>query len=992
MVRCRAIFLCNIPRMRVRPALAAFAVFAASVVPAQAQLKKVETEQARLVYISPAGDYLVPHAARTFFNANDRLKELFKYKSPEKITVLLADFSDVGNAGATSMPHNGIRVQVAPLSFTFETVTAGERMNTIMSHELVHVMAMDQAAGRDRVFRKLFFGKVMPVAEQPETILFFNLTAPRVSAPRWFHEGVAVFIDTWENGGTGRAQGGYDEMVFRSMVKDGTRFYDPLGLVSEGTKIDFQVEVNSYLYGGRFVTWLAYQYEPDKIIQWISRQEGSKAHYAAQFEHVFGTPLSKAWSEWVAFERTFQEANLAEIRKFPITETRDLSPRALGSVSRPYYDEASKKIYAAFNFPGQVAHIGAISADTGATTHLTDVRGPLIYQVTSLAYDPAGPTLFYAADNLGHRDLMSLDPLTGKTKQLQKDLRVGDLVVNPADRSLWGIRTLNGIHSIVRIPAPYTDWTRVHSFPYGTIVYDTDISPDGRTLSASFGVINGKQSVRLMSIEKLLKGDPAPEAEFDLGGTVVNSFTFSRDGKYLYGSSYFSGVSNIFRYEVATKEIEAVTNAETGFFRPMDLGGNELLAFRYSGEGFVATRLTARPLKDVGAITFLGERVVDKHPSLKSWQLGSPADIPYDTMPKTLGEYNLAGGMHLESVYPIAQGYKKTGAFGIRMNFSDPLQLNRAYITAAWSPGGGLPTSERLHLSADYARYQWTAHAAWNGADFYDLMGASKVSRKGYAFSLKRSDSLIYEAPRTLTLQVEGRAAGRLDQLPEYQNVPVKVDELYSLNANLAFTNVRSSLGHVDDEKGVTWSLSARNDYVNSSLFTRLHGTLDLGTSLPIGHSSIWLRSAAGFSPNPAGEPFANFYFGGFGNNYIDNREEKRYRQYQSFPGAELNAIGGRNFVRTMVEWNLPPVRFSRVGRPGAYLSWMRPALFVSGLVTNLDDSTIRRRAVSAGAQLDFRFTVMSVLDMTFSTGAGVTFERGRKNAGEVMASLRILK
>ena len=58
-------------------------------------------------------------------------------------------------------------------------------------------------------------------------------------------------------GGLGRAQSGYDEMVFRSMVRDGARFYDPLGLVSEGTKIDFQVEVNSYLYGTRFMTWLA---------------------------------------------------------------------------------------------------------------------------------------------------------------------------------------------------------------------------------------------------------------------------------------------------------------------------------------------------------------------------------------------------------------------------------------------------------------------------------------------------------------------------------------------------------------------------------------------------------------------------------------------------------------------------------------------------------------------------------------------------------------
>ena len=104
----------------------------------------------------------------------------------------------------------------------------------------------------------------MPIAEQPETILYFYLTTPRVASPRWFHEGSAVFVDTWMAGGIGRAQSGYDEMVFRAMVRDGARFYDPLGLVAEGTKIDFQTEVNSYLYGTRFITWLAYRYSPDQ--------------------------------------------------------------------------------------------------------------------------------------------------------------------------------------------------------------------------------------------------------------------------------------------------------------------------------------------------------------------------------------------------------------------------------------------------------------------------------------------------------------------------------------------------------------------------------------------------------------------------------------------------------------------------------------------------------------------------------------------------------
>ena len=157
--------------------------------PAAAQLAKVETDDLRLVFVSPSEDFLVPQAVRTFLNSQAFLKKLFDYHPDEKTTVLFADFGDYGNAGASSVPHNGVRIQVAPLNFSFETIMANERINAIMNHELVHVIAMDQSTGRDRVFRRLFGGKVVPVDAQPESILYFYLTSPRVAAPRWYHEG-----------------------------------------------------------------------------------------------------------------------------------------------------------------------------------------------------------------------------------------------------------------------------------------------------------------------------------------------------------------------------------------------------------------------------------------------------------------------------------------------------------------------------------------------------------------------------------------------------------------------------------------------------------------------------------------------------------------------------------------------------------------------------------------------------------------------------------
>ena len=113
-----------------RSAAGALALLLVLAAPAGAQLAKVETERIRIVYVAPTETYLVPHAARTLLNADAFLRELFDYKPTERVNALLVDFQDTATL-ARPVPRNSIRVQIAPLSFAFETITANERMNTI---------------------------------------------------------------------------------------------------------------------------------------------------------------------------------------------------------------------------------------------------------------------------------------------------------------------------------------------------------------------------------------------------------------------------------------------------------------------------------------------------------------------------------------------------------------------------------------------------------------------------------------------------------------------------------------------------------------------------------------------------------------------------------------------------------------------------------------------------------------------------------------------
>jgi hypothetical protein len=960
--------------------------------PARAQMVALETEDLRLIYLSPLQSYLAPHVARCFEASQRFHRNLFQYTPSEKVTVLLNDFSDFGNAGARAVPRDFVTVDIAPLSFAYETVTANERMNMLMNHELVHVASMDESAGSDRFFRGLFRGKVMPISPHPETILYGYLTAPRASAPRWYIEGIAVFLDTWMAGGVGRAQGAYDEMVFRAMVRDGSRFYDPLGLVSEGTKVDFKVEATSYLYGTRFMSYLARRYSPESLVRWTSRGHGSKAYYASQFKEVFGLPLAQAWREWTLSEHQFQTANLEAIRQYPTTPYEDLSTQAFGAVSRGYVDSDRQELYAAFNYPGVVSHVGAVSLRDGSVRKIVDVKEPEHYTVTSLAYDSGSKTLFYTSDNTEHRDLRSVDPKTRVSKTLMKDARVGELVFDGTSGSLWGIRPFNGISTLVRIPPPYDEWRQVYSWPYGDVVYDLDVSPDGQLVSASVGEISGRQGLRVMKVESLLAGEATPIARFDFGTAIPSNFVFSPDGKYLYGSSYYTGVSNIFRYDLATGALDAVSNTETGFFRPIPTGTDSLVVFRFTGAGFVPASIEARPLADVGAITFLGQQIAEEYPVVKQWVAESPAAIPLDALITRKRPYRSFKSMGLESVYPVVEGYKDFAAVGLHANFSDPVELNRASITASYSPSSRLAAKERYHLRGQFQRYDWKLGFQWNGADFYDLFGPTKTSLKGHAVNLGYRKILVYDKPRQLDLNFDVAYYGGLERLPNYQNVATDFDKVLETRAWLTYANQRHSLGFVDEEKGVKWDLAFLGDRVKGRSFPKVYSNLDLGFALPLRHSSVWLRSSAGYSPGDRDEPFANFYFGGFGNNYVDHGDEKRYRAWYSFPGLELNEVGGTNYVKSILEWNLPPIRFRRVGHPGFYLTWARPALFVSGLATNLDRSSLRRVVTNVGTQLDFRLSALSRLDLTFSVGYAVAFEDGARPRHETMVSLKLLR
>jgi hypothetical protein len=958
------------------------------------QVYRILAPDLKLIYISEQLSYMAPYNVQSYINAIEFHKKHWDWQPSEDIAILLNDFDDEGNGGALTIPWNFVSLMVSPFSYDFDLVPTNERIQWLMCHELTHIAVNDKATAGDELWRKLFFGKVMPNSDNPLSMIYSYLSSPRWYSPRWFQEGIAIFMETWMSGGIGRTNGGYDEMVFRTMIMDSAYFYRVVGLETEGTSIDFQVGVNSYLYGTRFISYITHKYGVDKLMQLYNRSDSSKKFYASQFHNVYGISVDDCWEDWIEFESDFQRNNLKAIREYPVTKPRYITDEALGSASPAFFDPETSKLYAAINHPGDFARIASIDINTGKIEKIDDVLSPKLRYVTQLTADIESDIIVMSKWNNNWRGTQSINYMTGEKRDLFDNdrTRLGQFTINPVDKSLWAVQVLSGRTALVRAEPPYTEYMRIYSIPFGESFFSLDVSPDGKYLTGTMSDPTGRQQLVAYDIKELLNGKTDHRVIYEFEDNSSADFRFSLDGKYMYGTSYYTGVSNVFRIEFETGEMSAVTNAEKGFFRPVDLGGDSLFVWEYAPKGLRPCIIKKQEITDINAIEYLGQKIFEDNPQLADWALPPPSAIKVASVISAEDDYSSFSNFSLANIYPIVEGYKEFPSYGLNFNFMDRIAINSLTLKASYSPNILIPQKQRFHLDLDYRYWFWNFRASWNKTDFYDLFGPTKVSRAGYMLYASYKNFFVQmKSPLEFEYNISAAMYGDLDALPAYQNVDVKVSKLYAAQADIHYSLMRKSLGSIEHEAGIDTRLILDGSYVADEFFPRGMITLDYGFLLPLRNSSLWLRSAAGIGSANRESVFSNFYFGGFGNNYVDHKNQKQYREPESFVGIDINEVPANRFAKLMMEVNLTPIRFKRLGFLYLYATHAQFSLFGSTLFADPDHDVHRRNLYNAGFQVDMEVVFFSLLKTTLSFGYGAAFEDGIKPRDQIMISLKLM-
>lgn len=967
-----------------------------------------KTDDARLVFFDKNLSRYIPHMIRMYQNGKALHNQIWTTDSlyrPEAPLLLLTDWEDDGNGGATPLPRSLIQIGMAPLNMSYYINPSGERYRQLFCHEYTHIVMTDKYNRLDRNWRRFFGTKVSVDNAHPISALWSYVSVPRWYSPRWYHEGIACFMETWLGGGVGRALGGYDEMYFRSIVDGGDKIFSVVGLETEGSTMDFQVGANAYLYGTRFINYLAKEYGYDNLLQFYNRTADSRVYFGNQFKKVYGQSLRKTWNQWKEDEKRHQAENLAAIREYPITETTPLTKDPLGSVSPFVYDPATGKAYAAMNAPGGFAHITEIDLNTGKQKKVTDLYGIQLYNPAFVALDRNAGRLIYTVNNAKMRGLQVYDLQKKKITLKKKYQRVNNIVYDNANDCLYGLFSNGGTQSIVRFDKDLDKAEIIYAFPFGVSVFDIDVSHDGKLLSLTRQGDNGEHTLLLFNTEDLSQAIFNPVELLTWEDSNLGQFRFSLDDRYLIGSSYYTGVSNLWQIDLATREMELLSNTDIGLFAPLEYAPDKLMALQFERDGMRPVTLDRAVVHDANAVELYGQKTYENNTQALETVglLKEPLPkIEFGDVYNNITPYNVFKEMRFAGAYPTITGFTDTTAWnrvtpvlGYRFFFSDPVGLNSIKLGVGISPWSRNDWKDKFHVDFEWKYYSWTLKAAWNHTSFYDLAGPMRASRKGYMVTLGYDRTFSLVAPYSRSWGFMLGAYGGMDALPLYQEIQVDIKSFQTASIYGKISKLRTSLGGVMREQGYDLGIQGYGYLAGGHFYPSVEGTADFGVLMPFGRNiSLWLRTAGGHNFGDASTVFGNTYFGGFRNNRVDYRHPFQYRTSLSMPGASIDAIQAHSYAKALGELNLPPIRLNDFGFLFLYPTWIQCSLFGGGL-SAWNPGRQQQMFYSTGVQLSMELVFMSYLKTTLSVGYGHLFAPegfpGGRHGNEWMVSLKLL-
>jgi hypothetical protein len=546
------------------------------------------------------------------------------YVPTSRTEIVLTDESESANGLASSLPYPAILLYASAPDDMSSLGDYDDWVTELVTHEFTHIVQLGNVSGVPGVLN---------------TILGPTF-APNQDQPHWIIEGLAVAMETEHTTG-GRLRGTQFEMYLRTDVLAGR--VPALDQISHARRA-WPGGTLWYLYGSKFVGWIASIYGPD-VFGAVATDYGAQV-VPWGINRAIRRATSRTYEELYAgflldLEQRYR-AEAAAVRARGLRGGRRLTARggvALGPRFLPRACGAEERVSYVLHDLDAPGGVYAVPLDgkpaagreerLARTTGRSHAWGP----DCSLYFDSVLPSVRrYAWNDLsrlppGQR---SPDGTENVRERLTTSRRARDIDVSSDGRFAVYVTNDRGTttlrHAVLDAEHRLVGERRLVPSARFEQAFTPRFSPDGRRVAYGTWTAGGNRDLRIVDVET------GRLVELWRDRAIDQQPAWSPDGKTLYFSSDRSGIPNVYAYDVETGALAQVTNVLTGAYMPEPSpDGKRLVYVGYGPDGFDLYELELDPERYLPAAPPLNDRSPAPEPPAGNYEVK-----PYRAFPTLL--------------------------------------------------------------------------------------------------------------------------------------------------------------------------------------------------------------------------------------------------------------------------------------------------------------------------------------------------------------------
>jgi hypothetical protein len=519
------------------------------------------------------------------------ITSLYNHEPDSRVHLVMKDISDYSN-GAAYFFNNKIEIWASPLDF--ELRGTHNWLRNVIAHEFTHIIQMQTSMkwGRNLpAFTLQWFGYEK---ERRKDVLygFPNLLVsypiPGIVVPPWMAEGTAQY---------NRYQFQYEHWdAHRDMILRCYALSDSMLSWAEMAAFGKTSLGNESVYnaGYNLTRYIAATYGEDAIVR-ITKAMSRPFVFTIDGAirsalNISGKQLYREWSEHLRDEYA---RRIEPVRRNRM-EGDLIADVGFGNLHPVFTPDGKKIAYISNKTSDYFGQTALYLYDPETRKEKMVVPGVR----SSVSWSPDGKRVVYAKYNpttvYGHLyyDLYEFDLTTEEERRLTTGLRAHHPCYSPDGTRIVFTQGDDGSVNLATVHADGTGYTAVTKFHDGEQAFTPTWTPDGSRIL--FGFARTAQR----SIASIVP-DGTGMTELVTHPTQDNRDPVSStDGKYIYFSSDRTGIFNVYRYEIASKNIEQMTNTIGGAFMPAPGPDGDIAYAAYTASGYkIALLRHAAPMQ-----------------------------------------------------------------------------------------------------------------------------------------------------------------------------------------------------------------------------------------------------------------------------------------------------------------------------------------------------------------------------------------------------------